>query len=133
MVARCIDYHISDNNTAAIADVKNDPSTIKDVAPDFEDPLEEGEVEDGEVEEVVVVVPGNEAEEDNAAPIASAAAWKAAKELFVPAAPGFTANTIPFPQWLAGVFSPCRQYTQIGFVCSWPKQSQPCILSRKEG
>ena len=126
---RCVDYHIS-HNPAAIADVKNDPSTIKDVAPlDFEDSVEDGEAPDlvtnGETSDLVTEVeyggadvPDNEAEEDNAAPTASAAAWKAAKELLVPLAPGLTANTIPFPQWLAGVFSPCRQYAQIGFVCS---------------
>ena len=135
-------YHISHNNPAATADDTNDPLTIKDIAPlDFEDAVEDGAVSDlvsdggeapdlvselvsdggGEIPDAVaateVVAEDNEAaEEDNAAPTASAAAWKAAKELLVPLAPGLTANTIPFPQWLAGVFSPCRQYTQIGFV-----------------
>jgi hypothetical protein len=49
------------------------------------------------------------AEEDNAAPTALAAFWKAENEVFVPSAPGLTANTIPLPQWLAGVNSFCRQ------------------------
>lgn len=90
-----------------MADVKNDPSTINDVAPlGFADEVEEVEVVD---EDGVVDVPDNAAEEDNAAPIASAAAWKATKELFEPSAPGLTANTIPFPQWLRGVFAACRQ------------------------
>lgn len=35
----------------------------------------------------------------------------------MPFAPGFTAKTMPLPQWLFGVSSPCRQYTQIGLVC----------------
>ncbi len=127
---------ISHKNTAPIALIKNDPSRINDVAPlGFADEVEEGEVVD-EVEKVdeveedeavdggeesgvvdggdesgVVGVPtvGVPADEDNAAPTALAAAWKAAKELLVPSAPGLTANTIPLPQWLAGVFSPCRQ------------------------
>jgi len=83
----------------------------------FPDEVEEGEVEEVEIVDVpTVAVPVNAAEDDNAAPAAFAAAWKAAKELLVPSTPGLTANTIPFPQWLAGVFSPCRQWTQIGLV-----------------
>jgi hypothetical protein len=102
-------HHISHKHTVPIPDIKNDPSTINDIAPlGFADEVEEGEVFD-EVEIVDVPTVGDAAEDDNPAPTASAAAWKAAKELLVPLAPGLTANTIPFPQWLAGVFSPCRQ------------------------
>jgi hypothetical protein len=57
-----------------------------------------------------------EAEADKDVPTAFAAFWNAVNESDVPSAPGFTANTIPLPQWLAGVSSPCRQYTQIGRV-----------------
>ena len=40
-------YHISHNNTGAIADDANDPLTIKDTAPlDFEDAVEDGAVSD---------------------------------------------------------------------------------------
>jgi hypothetical protein len=49
------------------------------------------------------------AEEDKLAPTAFAAARKLENELFEPSAPGLTANTIPLPQWLAAVFSLCRQ------------------------
>jgi len=34
----------------------------------------------------------------------------------LPSAPQFTANTIPAPQWLPGVFAACAQYTQMGCV-----------------
>lgn len=80
------------------------------------DEVEEDEVVDeGEEGGVAVDVPtvdktvGIPTDEDNAAPTALAAAWNVAKELLVPLTPGLTANTIPLPQWLAGVFSPCRQ------------------------
>jgi len=49
------------------------------------------------------------AEEAKLAPTAFAPARKAENELFVPSAPGLTANTIPLPQWLAAVNSLCRQ------------------------
>jgi hypothetical protein len=39
----------------------------------------------------------------------SAAAWKLAKELLLPLAPGLTANTMPLPQWLPAVFAAWRQ------------------------
>lgn len=54
------------------------------------------------------------ADELRLAPIWSAAFLKLVKELGEPSAPQFTANTIPAPQWLAGVFAACAQYTQIG-------------------
>lgn len=41
-------------------------------------------------------------------PIAKAAFLKLVNELAVPSAPQFTANTIPWPQWLWGVFAACR-------------------------
>lgn len=44
------------------------------------------------------------AEDANCAPTASAAALKVAKELLLSSGPGLTANTIPWPQWLAAVF-----------------------------
>lgn len=98
-----------------MAHVNNGPLTINDIAPlEFADEVEEGEVVDegeegGVVDVPTVGVPDNVAEEDNVVPTALAAAWKAAKELLVPSTPGLTANTIPLPQWLAGVFSPCLQ------------------------
>ncbi|KAH8999507.1 hypothetical protein EDB92DRAFT_2111485 [Lactarius akahatsu] len=93
-------------NTAPIALIKNDPSTINDVAPlGVVDEVGEGEVFDevekvNEVKEDEVVDEGEEGgvavdvptvgktvgiptDEDNAAPTALAAAWNAAKE-FVP-------------------------------------------------
>jgi hypothetical protein len=48
--------------------------------------------------------------------MASAFALKAANELLLPSGPGFTANTMPWPQWLAGVFAAWRQWIQMGFV-----------------
>jgi len=45
----------------------------------------------------------------NCLPIASAFALKAANELLLPSGPGFTAKTMPWPQWLAGVFAAWRQ------------------------
>src|SRR6266566_5881438 len=47
-------------------------------------------------EDCEVVVEGDA----NCAPTASAPALKAAKDSPLPSGPGFTANTIPWPQWL---------------------------------
>lgn len=52
----------------------------------------------------------------NWAPTASAAALKAAKDSLLPSDPGLTANTIPWPQWLAAVFEAWRQCIQMGSV-----------------
>jgi hypothetical protein len=92
------------------------PPAFEVIAPfDFEvEPALEVEVEpdtDTEpvdfVEELVVVVAFVELV--NCAPMASAAAWKLAKELLLPSSPGLTANTMPLPQWLAAVFAAWRQ------------------------
>ena len=52
----------------------------------------------------------------NCTPTASAAAWKAAKELLLPSGPALIENTIPWPQWLAAVFDPPRQCIQMESV-----------------
>jgi hypothetical protein len=46
---------------------------------------------------------------DKVGPTAFAAVWKASNEKRVPLGPGLMANTIPLPQWLAGVNSAWRQ------------------------
>lgn len=51
------------------------------------------------------------------APIARAEFLKFVKLFGAPSAPQLTANTIPWPQWLAGRLAACLQYTQIGCVC----------------
>lgn len=43
------------------------------------------------------------AEDANCDPMARAPAWKTAKESLLPSGPGLTANTMPWPQWLAAV------------------------------
>ena len=50
----------------------------------------------------------------NSAPISSASSRNAAKELLLPSGPGLTANTMPWPQWLAAVFAACSQCIQMG-------------------
>jgi hypothetical protein len=45
------------------------------------------------------------AEDANCPPTASAAALKMAKDSLLSSGPGLTANTIPWPQWLAAVFA----------------------------
>jgi hypothetical protein len=40
--------------------------------------------------------------------------WKAANEMLLPFGPGFIANTMPLPQWLAAVSAAWRQWIQMG-------------------
>ena len=54
----------------------------------------------------------------NAAPEASAFAWKPAN---VSLTVGFIANSMPLTQWLAAVFAPCSQWNQAGLVY-WEKE-----------
>jgi len=49
------------------------------------------------------------AEAERLAPTARAAFLKLVNELGAPSNPQLMANTIPAPQWLAGVFAPCAQ------------------------
>ena len=58
-------------------------------------------IADFPVEEAVVLANMSvelEALADNCAPAANAVAWRFAKELFEPGAPGLIANTMPLPQ-----------------------------------
>lgn len=77
------------------------PSILREIAPfDFEVEVEATVPVDFEGCEVVAFV----AVDPNCCPIARAVSLKVAKDSLLPSGPGLTANTIPWPQWLAAVF-----------------------------